>query len=83
VTPDDDADVALLKEKRGIIPIAFTPEELVGYLSTHSNIEAAVKNGATYDAICDSLLTEIGALDIGGYFDYKYTYAIYEYRGTP
>jgi hypothetical protein len=55
----------------------------VGYLSTHSNIEAAVKNGGSYDTICDSLLAEIGALDIGGHFHYKYTYTIYEYTGSP
>ena len=79
----DDAEVALLKQEKGAIPIQFTPEGLVGYLSTHSNIEAAVKNGGTYDAICDSLLTEIGSLDIGGHFHYEYTYTIYECKGTP
>jgi SAM-dependent methyltransferase len=78
VIPDDDAQIELLKQQKGVIPIEFTPESLVGYLSTQSNIEAAVKDGGSYDAICDDLLNRIGALDISGHFRYRYTYGIYQ-----
>lgn len=81
VIPDDDAQIELVQHERGVIPIEFTPEGLVGYLSTQSNMEAAVKDGSSYDSICKSLLSQVGAIDIAGHFKYRYTYGIYVCRG--
>ena len=79
--PEDDAQIELVEHEKGVIPIEFTPEGLVDYLSTQSNIEAAVKNGGSYDSICDSLLNQVRDIDITGHFKYRYTYRIYECKG--
>lgn len=81
VIPDDDTQIELVQHEGGVVPIELTPEGLVGYLSTQSNIEAAVKDGSSYDSICANLLKQVGVIDIAGYFKYRYTYGIYACKG--
>lgn len=79
--PENDSEIEMLRSDKGIIPITFDKEKLIGYLSTQSNIEAAVKKGRSYEDITQELLKQIKNIDISGFFNYKYTYNIYKYIG--
>ena len=59
-------------EEKGALPVEFTPRDLVGYFTTQSNVEAAVKNGADYEAVTTSLLNQIEHFDLSGHFEYFY-----------
>lgn len=79
VIPDDDKSLRLIKAERGWIPIKFTVDTLVGYLSTQSNIEHAVKSGQSIEHITNNLLQQLFRLNFDENFKYNYSYEIYEY----
>lgn len=79
VAPQDDTHIDLIKSDSGSIPIHFTKETLVGYLTTQSNIEYAVQKGGNYEQIQNDLLRSLGEIDIVGSFKYAYTYEILQY----
>ena len=79
VIPNHDKSVRLVKQDRGWLPIKFTVESLVGYLSTQSNIEQAVKSGRSIDDITQELLLQLSRLSFNENFKYNYSYELYEY----
>jgi SAM-dependent methyltransferase len=82
VVPKDDSEICTLKEAKGYIPIAFSSESLINYLTTQSNVENAVKNGMDYQEITDDLLNQIKDISISGQFQYVYTYGLYQYMAS-
>lgn len=76
-----EKDLVHLKGGEGFIPIEFTKDELVGYLTTQSNIENAVKNGKTYQQVEDDLHKRLRKLKFPTLFNYGYRYDIYQYLG--
>lgn len=79
VIPDNDSEIEILKADKGVIPLRFNREELIGYLTTQSNIEAAVRAGRKYETIEADLHTQLKQIDLDGDFNYAYTYGIYRY----
>lgn len=82
VMPTDDAEIQRLAQEQGVLSVEFTPEQLVGYFTTQSNIEVAVKNGADYEAISASLLGQIERFDLSSPFEYFFSYAIYKFTSS-
>lgn len=78
----DDPEIDLVAEQRGSIPVQFSPESLVGYLTTQSNIENAVRQGQSYRAIAADLLASIEPFDLSGDFNYRYSYEIHRFQPT-
>lgn len=76
----EDPDLRELANHTGWLPITFDLEALVGYLTTQSNIEAALRQGHDLATIRTDLSQQIGALDLDGPFRYVYGYRIYAYR---
>lgn len=81
VIPKEDPEVRLLSESSGIIDLSLSTEELVGYLTTQSNIEHIVQQGGCYESISNSLFAEVSGFDLNGPFNYHYTYELYCYSG--
>ncbi|NOK58249.1 MAG: class I SAM-dependent methyltransferase [Chloroflexi bacterium AL-W] len=82
VAPRDDTHIKLIKSDSGLIPIQFTKETLVGYLTTQSNIEHTVQHSGDYEQIQNDLLESLGKINITGSFKYTYTYEILQYTGS-
>lgn len=82
VVPRDDKDLACVSEGRGRIPIEFDRDALVGYFLTQSNIEAAVQGGRSYSEIESELSISLGNFELGGDFDYGFTFELYRYVGS-
>jgi SAM-dependent methyltransferase len=80
VVPRDDPELTCIGEDRGQLLIDFGAEELVGYLSTQSNIENAVRNGSDYDSLCTELQADIRALAVAGPYRYAFSYEIHRCR---
>jgi ubiquinone/menaquinone biosynthesis C-methylase UbiE len=80
VVPRNDKQIKLLSEGNGYIPIHFSHDDLINYLSTQSNIEAAVKNGKRYVDIFNELKLQIVNMDLSGAFKYVYTFEVHEFQ---
>ena len=77
----EDKDVALIARGRGNFKVEFDRPNLIGYLTTQSNIEKAVNDGQSYGDIEAYLLNEIGNISIDGTFKYSYSYELFKYVG--
>ncbi|RUR40835.1 class I SAM-dependent methyltransferase [Vreelandella populi] len=82
MTLADDEGLSVIASESGWLPIEFTLEPLIGYLSTQSNIEEAARKGRTLNAITAELRKELSGIDITGAFKYAYSYEILEYTGS-
>jgi|GEM_PF-6529623 len=80
--PAKDKSVRLVKQDKGWLPIELTREALVGYLSTQSNIEQAVRSGNSIEDICSDLLLQLSRINFSKNFKYNFSYEIYEYNGN-
>jgi hypothetical protein len=78
--PTDDPEIRVLKEGKGFVELSFTREQLIGYLTTQSNIEAAVKSGREYSDIESGLEKSMPGYDAEQRFSYAFTYDVYEYK---
>ncbi|MGP9498815.1 class I SAM-dependent methyltransferase [Halomonas sp. AOP43-D1-4] len=78
----DDEELSVIASDCGWLPVEFTLEPLIGYLSTQSNIEEATRTGKKLDAIAAELRQELSGIDITGAFKYAYSYEILEYMGN-
>ncbi|RUR30632.1 class I SAM-dependent methyltransferase [Vreelandella nanhaiensis] len=79
MTLADDEELSVIANESGWLPVEFTLESLIGYLSTQSNIGEAARKGRTLDAIASDLCKELSGIDITGAFKYAYSYEILEY----
>ena len=80
VTPSDDPDVQLLASDRGWLPVDFSKDSLVGYLSTQSNIEHRLQQGDSLEQIVNTITEELRDMDLTGSFKYLYSYEILQYK---
>ncbi|WP_447957726.1 class I SAM-dependent methyltransferase [Vreelandella sp. EE7] len=76
----DDQQLSLLASENGWLPISFTLESLIGYLTTQSNIEEAVRRGRALDSIVAELREGLSNIDLSGVFQYAYSYEILQYE---
>ncbi len=81
VKPESDTEIRLVVADKGWLPIEFNRETLVGFLSTQSNIEEAVRQGGIFSEICKGLMEQIADIDLSGPSKYVYNYEILEYVG--
>jgi|TARA_Y100000310_G_scaffold343182_1_gene449669 ubiquinone/menaquinone biosynthesis C-methylase UbiE len=79
VLPGNDSELKLLTRQMGIIPITLKVKELVGYLTTQTNVENAVNLGRSYDEIAAELGSQIAQFELSGPYRYNYSYEIYRY----
>ncbi|WP_447895754.1 class I SAM-dependent DNA methyltransferase [Vreelandella sp. GE22] len=79
MTLADDQQLSLLAGDKGWLPISFTRESLIGYLTTQSNIEEAVRRGRALDSVVAELREDLSRIDITGVFKYAYSYEILQY----
>lgn len=82
---DDGARVRLVAADKGVLPLGFSRTELIGYLTTQSNIEAAVRAGASYAEIEAWLDTHIprGEESADHPFRYAWSYQLFTYTRNP
>ncbi len=78
VNPEADPEIHLLASDQGWLPIDFTKESLVGYLTTQSNIEEALRQGRPLEEIKAFLRKQLDQIDLSGDFKYAFTYEIFE-----
>ncbi|MBE0465270.1 MAG: class I SAM-dependent DNA methyltransferase [Halomonadaceae bacterium] len=76
-----DLQLSALASEKGWLPVTFTSESLVGYLTTQSNIEEAVRKGRALDLIAAELRGDLSRIDLTGAFKYAYSYEILQYAG--
>jgi SAM-dependent methyltransferase len=74
--PESDPELAMLKQGTGWIPVSFSRDQLVGYLTTQTNVEAALSHGLTYDDVDRLLLAEVPAFESRDDFRYTFSYSI-------
>ncbi|MBZ5488366.1 class I SAM-dependent methyltransferase [Halomonas aquamarina] len=79
MTLAEDPALSLLASEKGCLPITFTLDALIGYLTTQSNIEEAVRKGQTLDSIAVELRDQLSQIDFSGEFKYAYSYDILQY----
>ncbi|MFI0474047.1 class I SAM-dependent DNA methyltransferase [Halomonas sp. HMF6819] len=77
----DDPELCTLASEKGWLPITFSLDSLVGYLTTQSNIEDAVRKGRDLNAIVSELREDLSCIDLTGTFQYAYSYEILQYAG--
>ena len=68
--------------EQGWLPIKFTRDSLVGYLTTQSNVEAALNRGESLEGISAALHADLSGMDLGGQFRYHYHYELVQYQHT-
>ncbi|EAR09991.1 class I SAM-dependent methyltransferase [Reinekea blandensis] len=77
---DQDAELEKLSEGEGELPIRLSRDALVGYLTTQSNIEAAVVAGQTYEQIESTLHQAFAEMPMDEHFRYRFHYELYRYQ---
>ncbi len=82
VRPESDPEIELLAKSNGWIPVDYTKETLIGYLSTQSNIEEQFRQGKSIEEIKKAILSQLTNIDISGHFKYVFTYEILEYKNS-
>jgi SAM-dependent methyltransferase len=83
VVPRDDPHLEFVGDGHGSILISLDYDQLVGYLSTQSNIEAAVRCGTSYSEVCGEISEQLRGIDLSGSFKYVYNYEIHRYTEQP
>jgi SAM-dependent methyltransferase len=80
VVPSGDENLRLVGAAKGALPVRLTRQSLIGYLTTQSNVEAAVQAGHSYEAIEAKLDRDMPEFEGEGEFRYGYSYAVVEFR---
>lgn len=80
VPPPMDSEISLVGQGNGTLPVRFTREALIGYLTTQSNVEALARAAGGYREVERILDTEMPAFDAASDFAYAYTYSIVQFR---
>lgn len=78
----EDKGVTLLSKGSGTFDIDLDRLHLIGYLTTQTNVEQAVKAGRSYSHIEAELLNELKDIPIDGAFRYRYAYELFKYIGS-
>lgn len=76
----NDPEVELLSKEQGQLPLTLSQVELIGYLTTQSNIEAQVQNGQDYETIEALLNRQLSELALNNHYLYNFQYEIYRYN---
>jgi len=78
---NEEKDVVLVAKSRSNFDVEFDRPNLIGYLTTQSNIEKAVNDGQSYSNVEAHLLNEIKNISVDGAFKYSYSYELFKYVG--
>ena len=82
VLPSEES-LTELSHGTGTLYVPFERNNLIGYLTTQSNIEECVKRGSTYAEIEQEIELSMPAWDHDDFL-YEYSYTIVQYlRGDP
>ncbi|MEM7378914.1 MAG: hypothetical protein AAF460_15595, partial [Pseudomonadota bacterium] len=65
----------------GHLAASMTHDTLVGYLTTQSNVEAAVQRGRTYEAIEAEMHDALASVAWAGPFRFRWSYTLWRYTG--
>lgn len=76
IRPEDDSDIELVDSGFGSIPITLSRSDLIGYLTTHSNVEARVQNDMSYQSAEQWLEQSLSGINFSPDFRYGYTYEL-------
>ena len=71
---DQDPELTKLSEGEGLLPIHLNRDALVGYLTTQSNIEAAVAAGQTYEQVERILHQAFAEMPLDEDYRYRFRY---------
>lgn len=74
-----DKEISLIKDERGELPIQLNRQQLINYLMTMSNVEAAVSETTSYGEIEQEILRGLGHFTFDENFHYRYSYEMYRY----
>ncbi len=72
----------MLHKSTGAFDIEFSKDNLIGYLTTQSNIEQAVQDNQNYEDIEDYLKNELKDFVFDTPFKYGYTAEIFQFFGN-
>lgn len=74
--PEKDPELVVLKQGKGSIPVSFSRDQFVGYLTTQTNVEAVLSGGSTYEEVERLLLAEVPDFEASHDFRYDFSYSI-------
>ncbi|MFZ5542817.1 MAG: class I SAM-dependent methyltransferase [Pseudomonadota bacterium] len=78
--PEGDRSLRIAGEGRGALTLQLHRDQLVGYLTTQSNVEAAIAAGISYAQAEQLLDAEMPPFSLVEDMSYAYDYAIVEFR---
>lgn len=78
--PDDDSELMLVAKGTGSMRVSFSRKGFVGYLTTQTNVEAALGAGMTYEQVERLILSELPTFTEEQGFDYAYAYSIIQFK---
>lgn len=78
--PEGDSELTLLGRGEGALQVPFSRDALVGYLTTQTNVEAAVKSGRTYEDVEHQLRSELPEFEADDRFRYAFSYSVVLYE---
>lgn len=76
----NDRELTRVWEDSGVLPVRFSLDELVMYLTTQTNIEEATRRGYNYEEIEALLKGYLQGIDISGPFQYRYHLELVQLR---
>ncbi len=76
-----DPDLQIVARDSGWLPLELSLDQLVGYLTTQSNVEHRLQHGDSLLEIQDALRRQLAQIDIGGWFKYHFEYEIVRFEG--
>ncbi|MCM5679966.1 class I SAM-dependent methyltransferase [Schlegelella sp. S2-27] len=78
--PATDRELRVVGSGKGALPVQFSRSALIGYLTTQSNVQAALHAGRTYQDIEAHLDRELPEVAYGAEFLYGYSYSVVQFQ---
>lgn len=82
VIPPGTQNLHKIASGNGTIPLHFDVDQLVGYLTTQSNIEHAIQNGRSYEQIEFELKSQLQKINNTPKYIYGFTYELHQYKSA-
>lgn len=77
----NDPELELVFHHEGKLPIRMSSSELVGYLTTQSNVDHQIRGGKDYESVEKDLIAKIESFDPTDSFLYSYKLDLYRFSG--
>jgi len=77
-----DPELELLCAEEGQLGLTFDPENLIGYLTTQSNVEQRVQEGTPYHVVEQQLRDLFRVIPDDDGFLYRFRFELYQYQGN-